>query len=87
MPTPPPRRWALPPDVHDPARLRTDAARRRAALEAAGCQTYTVGMRGGYPAIVCLCCGLGSINRGDIAEKFCGFCRAYHSAWREDDGG
>jgi len=80
---PPPRRWALPPDVHDPTRLRADAQRRRAALVAAGCQTYTVGMRGGQAAIVCLCCGLGSGHPADIAERFCGFCRAWHSEWRE----
>lgn len=32
MPDTPPRRWALPTEVHDPARLRADAARRRDAL-------------------------------------------------------
>jgi hypothetical protein len=81
---PPPRRWALPPDVHDPARLRAQADRRRVALEARGCQTYVVGMRGGQAAIVCLCCGLGSANPQDIAEKYCGFCHAWHSEWRDD---
>jgi hypothetical protein len=85
MPETPPRRWATPPEIHDPARLRADAQRRRAALQAAGCQTYTVGMRGGQAAIVCLCCGLGSANPHDIAEKFCGFCRTWHSEWRDDD--
>ena len=59
MPETPPRRWQTPPEIHDPARLRADADRRRAALVVAGCQTYTVGMRGGQAAIVCLCCGLG----------------------------
>jgi hypothetical protein len=87
MPEPPPRRWALPPDVHDPTRLRADAARRRAALVAGGCQTYTMGMRGGQAAIVCLCCGLGSVHPQDIGGAWCAFCEAWHSLWREDDGG
>jgi hypothetical protein len=83
MPDPPPRRWALPPAVHDPARLRADAARRRATLVAHGCQTYTVGMRGGQAAIVCLCCGLGSVGTHDLLERWCGFCEAWHSEWRK----
>lgn len=28
MPDTPPRRWQTPPEIHDPARLRTDAAGR-----------------------------------------------------------
>jgi hypothetical protein len=84
MPKPtPPRRWQIPPEIHQPARLRHDAERRRVALVAAGCQTYTVGMRGGQAAIVCLCCGLGSAHPKDVAEKFCGFCHAWHSDWRD----
>ncbi len=83
MPNTPPRRWETPPEIHDPARLRADADRRRAVLLAAGCQTYTVGLRGGQAAIVCLCCGLGSAHRKDIAEKFCGFCHAWHGEWRD----
>lgn len=83
MPNTPPRRWELPPDVHDPEGLREDAHRRRRALDAGGCQSYTIGMRGGQPAIVCLCCGLGSAHPQDIQEKFCGFCRTWHSEWRE----
>jgi hypothetical protein len=85
----PPRRWALPPDIHDPTRRRTDAQRRRRALEAAGCQTYVLGTRGGELAIrerTDLCCGLGSAHPGDIEEKFCGFCRTFHAAWREESG-
>ena len=63
------------------------AARRRAALAAHGCATYTIGVRDGQPGIVCLCCGLGSSNRNDINQRYCGFCRAHHSEWKEDING
>jgi hypothetical protein len=88
------RRWALPPDVHacpghgssrDPTRLRTDAARRRAALEAGGCQTFVTCVALGRPAIRCLCCGLSSANPRDLAQGWCPFCEAWHARWREDD--
>ena len=85
MPDTPPRRWETPPEIHDPARLRADADRRRAALTQAGCQTYTVGMRGGQVAIVCLCCGLGSAHPGDLQNHYCGFCHAWHGEWRDED--
>ena len=65
--------------------LRTQAARRRRALVNAGCSTYTTGLRGGVTAIVCLCCGLGSANGLDIANRYCGFCRAFHSEWKEGE--
>ena len=81
----PPRRWATPPEIHDPARLRADAERRRVALVQAGCQTYTVGMRGGQVAIVCLCCGLGSPHPGDRQHRYCPFCQARHHEWRDED--
>jgi hypothetical protein len=84
MPEPPPRHWLRPPDVHDIARLRAEAGRRRRALDAAGCQTFVVGMRGGSPAIVCLCCGLGSAHPRDLQQGWCPFCEAWHSAWREE---
>lgn len=87
MPEPPQRRWALPPDVHDPTRLRADAARRRAALEAHGCQTYVTCVALGRPAIRCLCCGLASANPWGMAQGWCPFCEAWHSLWREDKGG
>lgn len=78
-----PRRWKIPPEIRDPATLRAQADRRRTALVQAGCQTFTVGMRGGQAAIVCLCCGLGSANPHDIAEKWCGFCKARQAEWRD----
>jgi len=77
-----PRLYALPPDVTDPDTLRTHADRRRRALDAAGCQSYVLGMRSGYAVIVCLCCGLGSANAHDIEERYCGFCTTWHSEWR-----
>ena len=60
------------------------AARRRAALTAAGCATYTLGQRGGRAGIVCLCCGLGSSHPDDLAQKYCGFCAAFHTGWNAD---
>lgn len=66
-----------PPEV-DAAKLRAQASRRWAALAAAGCSTYTLGLRGGEPAILCLCCGLGSAHPDQIANKYCGFCHEFH---------
>lgn len=63
---------------------KLNAARRRAALTAAGCATYTLGQRGGHPGIVCLCCGLGSSHPDDLAQKYCGFCAAFHTDWTAD---
>lgn len=82
----PERSYITPPSrTHggDPATLRAQAARRRAALAAHGCSTYALGRRGGWAAIQCLCCGLGSVHPKDIAEKSCGFCHAFHSEWRD----
>lgn len=62
---------------------RAKANRRRAALVVAGCATYTIGVRGGLPGIVCLCCGLGSSDTADINRRYCGFCQKYHSEWKE----
>lgn len=62
---------------------RAKAARRRAALEAGGCATYTIGVRDGQPGIICLCCGLGSSDRDDIQQRYCGFCREFHSEWKD----
>ena len=42
MPDTPPRRWAVPPDVHDEGGLREDAHRRRRALEGAGLRRRAV---------------------------------------------
>jgi hypothetical protein len=61
--------------------LRVQSERRRAALVAAGCATYTVGYRGGLPSIICLCCGLGSSNPNDVQNRYCGFCHEWHSEW------
>lgn len=74
-----------PPEIQSPFRLRAQQARRRRdALTAAGCATYSLGLKGEVPAIVCLCCGLGSVNPHDIAEHFCGFCAIWHSEWRPE---
>lgn len=75
-------RYTAPAHV-DPAPLRHQADRRRAALTAHGCATYTIGLRGTVPAIACLCCGLGSSHAQDIAQRYCGFCHQYHSEWRD----
>lgn len=74
-------KYAYPGHVN-PDELRSQAQRRRQALTAAGCSTYVFGFRDGHTAIVCLCCGLGSSNVNDIRERYCGFCRQFHSEWR-----
>lgn len=70
--------------------LRQQAQRRRRALVAAGCSTYSVECTSsnGREAILCLCCGLGSANANDIRQRYCGFCAEYHTeevpdAWTE----
>jgi hypothetical protein len=63
--------------------VQEQAARRRAALVAAGCSTYTLGRREGLPAIICHCCGLGSTHPRDVRERSCGLCHAVHSEWKE----
>ncbi len=73
------RAYIVPPDV-DVATLRVKADRRREALVAFGCSTYSTGFkRDEGECIVCLCCGLGSAHPDDIRIKYCGFCNAYHS--------
>jgi len=79
----PKRNYVTPPEVN-PAELMVAADRRRAALIAGGCSTYTIGYRGGQPGIVCLCCGLGSSHQQDIAQRYCGFCQQFHSAEEGD---
>ncbi len=76
-------RYTYPQEV-EVKQLRAQAARRRRALTNAGCSTYTLGFRGGVTAIICLCCGLGSVNLLDIQNRYCGFCRDFHREWRED---
>lgn len=66
-------------------RLREESAKRRAALQNAGCSTYTFGLKNSQQAILCLCCGLGSHNLNDIQQKYCGFCHEFHSEWKESD--
>lgn len=78
------RTYTLPAGLFDPEQQRQAAARRRQALAAAGCSTYVIGVRGGAAAIVCLCCGLGSSNANDIDEKYCGFCKEWHSEAKEE---
>lgn len=77
------REYSVPAEIEVEA-LRRRAARRRVALAAAGCATYEIGQRGGEQAIVCLCCGLGSNNSSDVAERYCGFCAEWHSEWGDD---
>lgn len=79
------RSYGLPAGLIDPEPLRHEATRRRQALTAHGCSTYVIGVRGGIPAIVCLCCGLGSTNTGDIEERYCGFCQTWHSDAKEEE--
>lgn len=76
------RRYTLPPDVERDRHAK--AKRRRAALVAAGCATYELGVRGGASAIQCLCCGLGSNNLEDIKHRYCSFCETWHSEWKEE---
>lgn len=75
------RHYLFPPKINF-AELFEQAEKRRAVLVAGGCSTYTLGTKGDAPAIVCLCCGLGSSNPNDIEQKYCGFCHAWHSEWR-----
>ena len=78
------RRYDPPSDVLNVPQLRAQASRRRLALVTGGCSTYQLGTRDGVAAIICLCCGLGSANRHDIAERYCGFCHEFHSEWRDE---
>jgi len=81
--------YQAPPDV-EVEKLKRQAQRRRKALTAAGCSTYSLGFRPpsnllgmGAAPIVCLCCGLGSVNPSDITERYCGFCHEFHVEERE----
>lgn len=76
------RRYYYSPEI-SPAELKEQADRRRAALRAAGCATYTIGSKAGSLAIICLCCGLGSSHPTDLEETYCGFCKTFHSGWSE----
>ena len=71
-------------DAYDVDTLRRDGARRRLALRAGGCRTYTWTQRVGRMQILCLCCGLASANPHDIQQLYCGLCSEYHSEWRDD---
>lgn len=74
--------YLVPPDVKDLELRRREAGQRRKAMVAAGCQTYALGFKGGQPSIVCLCCGLGSVNPHDLANTYCGFCAEFHAKWK-----
>lgn len=76
-------KYSYPAEV-DVERLRYEAAVRREVLTGAGCSTYALGQRNGVGAIMCLCCGLGSGHPRDIADRYCGFCHAFHSEWVRD---
>ena len=56
------------------------AARRREALNAAGCTTYLLQVMGEQPSILCLCCGLRSWHPVDLHELYCAACHAWHDA-------
>lgn len=64
--------------------LREQAERRRTAMVAGGCATFSLGNRGNAPAIICLCCGLGSSNLSDISDRYCGFCKTHHTNWVDE---
>ena len=70
---------------YDVDTLRRDGARRRFALMAGGCRTYTWTQRVGRMAILCLCCGLASANPNDMQQRYCGMCQEYHTEWRDED--
>ena len=59
---------------------------RRRALLLAGLRTYTYGNRQGQVSILCLCCGLGSPNLGDIKNRYCGLCHVFHDDPFEVEG-
>lgn len=80
------RRYQYPSEV-EIQKLKGEAAKRRAALKQGGCSTYSTGFRSANPAIICLCCGLGSSNPHDIRQKYCGFCHEFHSEWERDRNG
>ena len=71
-------------DAYDVDKLRRDGARRRFALMAGGCRTYTWTQRVGRMAILCLCCGLASANPNDMQQRYCGLCSEYHAEWRDE---
>ena len=75
--------YSVPGEVDEGA-LRKQAAARREALEVGGCSTFTVGYRQGKMSIMCLCCGLGSMNPNDLLNRYCGFCSAYHTSWSKE---
>jgi hypothetical protein len=76
------KKYSFPQETNETL-LRAQAEKRRAALVAAGCSTYSVGYRGSLPAIICHCCGLGSSNPNDVLNRYCGFCHEYHSEWAQ----
>jgi len=78
------KKYSYPQEVDDQT-LHAQADRRRAALIAAGCATHTFGYSGGQLAIICLCCGLGSVNENDISNRYCGFCHEFHNEWASSE--
>lgn len=54
-----------------------EASKRRSALQKAKCSTYILG--NGQQAILCLCCGVLSHNLNNAQQKYCNFCREFHS--------
>ena len=79
------KRFYIAPADIDTVQRKARGKARRAALTAAGCSTYVLGLRDGQPCILCVCCGLGSMNAGDIEERYCGFCHEFHAEWRDED--
>jgi len=62
---------------------KAQAVRRRVALVTAGCATYALKLMGPHEVIVCLCCAMWSPHPEDIAQRFCNFCHAFHTEWKD----
>jgi ribosomal protein L37E len=60
-------------------KMRADL--RRLALKDLGYSTYQIGKRNNGDSIICLCCGLGSVDPLDVHNAYCAFCRQFHSEW------
>lgn len=58
-------------------RLERSHQRRKVMIEA-NLSTYEiVGQES--PAIICLCCGFTSSSPNDVVQRYCAFCKAWHT--------
>lgn len=62
------------------ANLRINAEEIRSNLVTQNLATYRLEIAEGTKMIICLCCGLSSVNTNDIEQKYCGFCHAFHKS-------